>query len=1750
MSARRLSFYLLLGALVLVLAGIPFRSQLSGQNGATVGLIAGRNVNMVAGTDFLTGDPYLQRQNEPSVAVSTRNPLHLLAGANDYRTVDMEIVSEELPGVQQGVANAPDAWLGLFKSFDGGESWTSKLLPGSLVDASMESLSSPIHGYEAAADPVVRAGANGLFFYSGIAFNRLQRGLGALFVARFIDNNNKETGDPIEYLDTKILDVGNPGHFIDKPWLAVDVPRTTELITLSNGAVVPRATVFVVYTSFMGNTEGDVHGKLMITMSRDCGQTWDTPTQITDAGQPYQAATVAIDPRNGKLYIAYRRFGKYGSTNAIMMLMEKDPKEVTDIGYTHEKLKFSKPIVVAEINPFDQPTLDTMFRTNTYPTMTIDNNGIIYLAWSQRNLLNYARIVLRTYNPGTGLWYGPYPVSDEANESTVWGHQFMPALSYAAGKVTLVWYDQRYDMSDVASYYIDDTAPNLWRHNIDVRATQFKPGAIPTIPKSIQVSKYPWLLYLNGANGNEPGTELWAKQLLYNKPNLDLFLHGTRAFIGDYIDLSPSPPFVPNGNGWKYNTEDVKNPVFHAVWGDNRDVMESSDWINYFHPFIDGDQNCSQKNQTGIRNQNIYTSRLSRGIIAGSPGNTKPLNTKRAFVVSIKNTTENERNLHLTISSSGPTAKFQEKGVESDSLDIIVPPFSTTSVTVSVYQYGNPYASVTVNISEGGILLAKVILNPDSTNPEIEDPDVDYPVPHVAALNETHTPHVAAYEVIEWDYESANPHVAAPHVAAPHVAAECVNDDWVTPHVAAPHVAAPHVAAPHVAATNIINPHVAATNFSADDMTEDSSLTDVYYGVDNVGNTTSSFSIGTLPVSLPEGIFVQMLIYRVYTTPSAVGCELVQQEHHELLSNITPHVAAVSPSGTSGNLRVNNISENIPVDATAVIPPGGRVIVMYRILDRDKYDENKVDPTSFVPEIKQDAKDIINGQEQQGPPPPALVITTAALNKGYIDLPFSQTLTAEGGYPPYTWSLVTNPTWMNIDSETGEIGGTPTAPEGIFDVTVEVKDSPPEGIIQQVTPKAFKITVAYPPDLIVESLTHDPEFPNTADEITFTAVVKNQGLGSAGPSTLEFRIGGEIPGAEGTQFSVPSLAPGAIYTVQRQKTLDVAQNYQNTATADIDNVVVESDETNNVTIDTFPVIVADVTPPTVSALSPPDDALGVGLNANLVITFSENVVVGSGYIVIHRSSDDTTFETIDVTDTSKVSISNNIVTINPAGTFESLTGYYVRVQGGGFKDTAGNLFAGILDETTWNFLTASYGNFNGTGGMAEARRDHTATLLTNGKVLIVGWFTQKAELYNPATGTFTYTAGETMFSHGQGASASRLQDGRVLIVGGNAAQTSAEIYDPANEMFTATGSLNNVHCYHTATLLPSGKVLIAAGQDNTGPQTHKIAELYDPAGGTFTLTGSLNVDRSGHTATLLSNGKVLIAGGGQTTTPGSAIMLDSAELYDPATGSFSLTGNLTKVRDGHTATLLLNGKVLIAGGNDKSAELYDPVGGTFSPTAYEMNQRRTSHTATLLPNGHVLLAGGSIAGGPVTTNSTELYEPITGSFSSSSNMTTPRQEHTATLLSDGRVLLAGGYDGSANTNSAELFYVTLCYPNLPTPALIYTGKEDYTVGDTAYTRYRFEVTNSAEFPDELFAPAPYLPPCGGNTNSSRTWVEIYDDNGNPRYGFCALSSSSGLKSIWFGLPKGTAPPPYIYIEINDRLCNTVYTSNNAYIINP
>jgi trimeric autotransporter adhesin len=236
--------------------------------------------------------------------------------------------------------------------------------------------------------------------------------------------------------------------------------------------------------------------------------------------------------------------------------------------------------------------------------------------------------------------------------------------------------------------------------------------------------------------------------------------------------------------------------------------------------------------------------------------------------------------------------------------------------------------------------------------------------------------------------------------------------------------------------------------------------------------------------------------------------------------------------------------------------------------------------------------------------------------------------------------------------------------------------------------------------------------------------------------------------------------------------------------------------------------------------------------------------------------------------------------------------------------------------------------------------------------------------------------------------------------------------------FVLTGSMNTARASHTSTMLNNGMVLIAGGYNGN---ILASAELYDPASGTFTFTGSLNTARVYHTATLLSNGMVLIAGG----TDNNGNILASAELYNPATGTFTSTGSLNTARELHTATVK-NGMVLIAGGTDNngkilaSAELYNPTTGTFTPTG-SMNTARVYHTATMLNNGMVLIAGGYDNSGDILA-SAELYNAATGTFTPTLSLNTARYKHRATLLNNGMVLIAGGRGSDGNAfASAELY---------------------------------------------------------------------------------------------------------------------------------
>ena len=366
--------------------------------------------------------------------------------------------------------------------------------------------------------------------------------------------------------------------------------------------------------------------------------------------------------------------------------------------------------------------------------------------------------------------------------------------------------------------------------------------------------------------------------------------------------------------------------------------------------------------------------------------------------------------------------------------------------------------------------------------------------------------------------------------------------------------------------------------------------------------------------------------------------------------------------------------------------------------------------------------------------------------------------------------------------------------------------------------------------------------------------------------------------------------------------------------------------------------------------------------------------------------------------------------------------------------------------------------------MAVARYLHTATLLANGKVLVVGGGTTgnvvvpSSELYDPATNSWATVA--TPISPRAAHTATLLASGNVLAAGGIndvAYLASAEIYNPISNAWTATPALSTSRAQHSALLLPSSKVMIAGGDNsdfyfasteiydpatNTwvdGPDMadYRVfhgatllpdgrvlmvggydgsylpgVEIYDATDGAWAATASMAVPRRFHISTLLSSGEVLVAGGANSAGVAQA----TAEIYDPTLASWRAAAPMLTARQHFAASLLTTGQVLVTGGQAfaaPTAELYDPDADAWTTTP--MLTPRSNNTSTVLQDGRVLVAGGF-------SSSVELFDPATRRWTAAAPMATARGQHSATLLADGRVLVAAGFNATDQAlNSAEIY---------------------------------------------------------------------------------------------------------------------------------
>lgn len=318
--------------------------------------------------------------------------------------------------------------------------------------------------------------------------------------------------------------------------------------------------------------------------------------------------------------------------------------------------------------------------------------------------------------------------------------------------------------------------------------------------------------------------------------------------------------------------------------------------------------------------------------------------------------------------------------------------------------------------------------------------------------------------------------------------------------------------------------------------------------------------------------------------------------------------------------------------------------------------------------------------------------------------------------------------------------------------------------------------------------------------------------------------------------------------------------------------------------------------------------------------------------------------------------------------------------------------------------------------MGDARDDgSTVTLLANGSVLAAGGGPsgaplRSAEVYDPALDTWT-AVGDMAAGRGYGA-ATRLPDGRVLISGGTGGR-QAELFDPVTNTWAPAGEMVEARSQHVTVLLPSGLVLAAGGTGGSDPSL--LAELYDPASNNWRSTGAMTTWRASPTITLLRNGTVLVVQGF-----GEGNQLRAAELYDPETETWSATGFAAEFRaDDQTATLLLDGMVLVFGGVANVAELYDPASGSFTTIAAPLARQRLG-SAALLPDGKVLLAGGGFEE-PAPLTFSEVYDPVRRSWTATAPLHVARMGAKAVVLLDGSVLVVGGVDAAGPLASTERY---------------------------------------------------------------------------------------------------------------------------------
>jgi uncharacterized protein YjbI with pentapeptide repeats len=1659
---------------------------------------------MVSGISLADGDPFLTKQNEPSMAVSSVNPQHLLAGSNDYRLVDLARGIVDIPGEGSGA----DSWVGLYKSIDGGRTWRSTVVSGCPLNILRcnDPQSAALKGLQYASDPTVRPGPYGTFFYSFIAGNRGTGAGSVIAIQRYFDLNNnvKFSDDPFKAEKLNIVDSGTSGQFMDKPWNGADISRSwnvgTTACTLPNYKdPVPAFNVYISYSNFVGQDPSNPHPQIYVARSTDCGNTFGKPKKVSQSVATNQGTALTIDPATGAVYVFWRQI--FTPENAA-------PDAVYFVKSTDGGSTWSAPALLAQITPFEQETGAGSFRAEAFPTATVsvDPLGVsrVHVAWSQRGVGpgGAARIVMTTSSNGGTTWSASIPVDNNFQNQTVpyagnqswaafnsfnaagYGHQLQPSLTFAGGKLTLIWLDQRLDntvgtlscppdatphsilqcpevrtpqgdsTAAVFAEDITDATPGLHhRHTVDVFGGQAVPSNAPSFATT-RVSQY-----LYGSPSPTPGgprTQKTTRQLRHNTPNLPLFANGTLPFIGDYLDTA-AQLFYATGNSaqpyaWNIN---LANTVVHSAFTTNQDVVPPKDhnWQNYTPIRLltaDGTTvlqniNCAP-GQEGMKNQNIYTAPIFGGMDAYAVVNSKYLAGTRQFTIVVQNGTGQTVPVTLTIATPLPpgvsAAGFQLSGgvVSLPSVMANVKPASSSTRTVWVTS-ATANARIAVNFSSA-FGSGAIVLNPDpsaTTMTAIPPP----PTGDIANINQSdvsvRTNDLTNNDLTNNDLTNndltnndlTNLALSTNDLTNNDLTNnDLTNNGFPTNDLTNNDLTNAATIYNDLTNNDLTNNDLTNNDLTNNDLTNNdltnAGLVDTSFTLFNNGTTDVAVSVkslmkGSIGGSVPPGFKAQLIVHKAYA--NIIPDPLQQLGGACAFAKAQQNITVLNaPEPKINDLTNNDLTNSSPADPDAFTLP-----LMPHEFARVTYrlvrlgtDRSQTQPAANE-QGSNGVKTVAVTSSTTVVPIP-LVISTLEVPAGTFGANYSFQLSALGGRGTQTWALFGGslPAGLSLSS-TGLISGTPTQ-GGTFTFTVKVSDQ------STPTPETDKQNLTLTINKASQTITFGALGNKTYGDPDFPVSAT-----ASSPLPVSFTASGNCT-ATGSTVHISGAGSCTITAHQ-------AGNGNYSAAPDVAGTFNIAKATPTVTAigGTFPydgnphpatgmvagVGGADLGAPTFAYTPPGDTTIPVSAGTySAVASFA-----GNGNYNAASSAPAT------------ITISKANQTI----TFGALAGKAYGNADFGVSATASSGLPVSFTKSGNCTVTGSTVHIAGAGsctitahqaggGNYNAASDVVQTFAIAMAPLAITTL-PAAKVYGDPLPPFSiaysgFVLGETpavltgtlIFATAATPASPVSGSPYPVSPGGLVSANYLIAFVLGNLTVTkATPVFSGL----ASLIIPAGTASVALG-GTLG---------YTPAAGAPVFpTGSVSITLNG-----VTQAAVIGASGTFSTAFATATLAvgqyNVSYKYTAGDGNFSAaadavstlkvagfqaTRSMSTERSFHAATLLASGKVLVTGGFNKNGA---PLA---SADVYDPAAGTFTPTANNMPNkaaGHTstLLNNGKVLVAGGGNSSAQLYDPATNTWSSTGG-SGQRNYHTAVLLGNGKVLIAGGSDNSGKTqNTAQLY---------------------------------------------------------------------------------------------------------------------------------